>query len=178
MKKQRVCSMAGMLAILAIAFAAAAQQPVDEVLAAAYEQLKADPNLQDEQARHRMLMEMADQYSQFAEAAFQATEDLQSYAAKVRATGLMLRTPLAKIKQFDKGLKKFTEHPAFQSFQKYAAIKGHAGTALGLGDRLSTTLNNPNLPPSTRNSLAVLQSLGTGLEQLGEIRNRSHPGEQ
>ena len=169
MKKQRVCSTAGMLAILAIASAAVAQQPVDEALATAYEQLKADPNLQDEQARHRMLMEMADQYSQYAEAAFQATEDLQSYAAKVRATGLMLRTPLAKIKQFDKGLKKLTEHKAFKGFQKYAAVKGQVSTVVGLGNRLSATLNNPNLPPNARNNLLALQSLGAGLEQLGDI---------
>ncbi len=148
---------------------AVAQQPIDEALATAYEQLKADPSLQDEQARHRMLMEMADQYSQFAEAAFQATEDLQSYAAKVRATGLVFRTPLAKVKQFDKGLKKLTEHKAFKGFQKYAAIKGQASTVVGLGDRLSATLNNPNLPPSARNSLVALQSLGAGLEQLGDI---------
>ncbi len=148
---------------------AVAQQPIDEALATAYEQLKADPDLQDEQARHRMLMEMADQYSQYAEAAFQATEDLQSYAAKVRATGLVFRTPLAKVKQFDKGLKKLTEHKAFKGFQKYAAVKGQASTVVGLGDRLSATLNNPNLPPSARNSLAALQSLGAGLEQLGDI---------
>ena len=164
------------IAVVTIAFSAglpgataSAQQPVDEALATAYEQLKADPNLQDEQARHRMLMEMADQYSQFAEAAFQATEDLQSYAAKVRATGLMLRTPLAKIKQFDKGLKKLTEHKAFKGFQKYAAVKGQVSTVVGLGNRLSATLNNPNLPPNARNSLLALQSLGAGLEQLGDI---------
>ena len=162
------------LAVLAVGFAvgpssAPAQQPVDEALAAAYEQLKADPNLKDEQARHRMLMEMADQYSQYAEAAFQATEDLQSYAAKVRATGLMFRTPLARVKQFDKGLKKLTEHKAFKGFQKYAGVKGQASTVVGLGDRLSATMSNPNLPPSARNSLAALQTLGAGLEQLGDI---------
>ncbi|MDY0168670.1 MAG: hypothetical protein RBS80_19130, partial [Thermoguttaceae bacterium] len=162
------------LAVLAVGFAvgpssAPAQQPVDEALAAAYEQLKADPSLKDEQARHRMLMEMADQYSQYAEAAFQATEDLQSYAAKVRATGLMFCTPLAKVKQFDKGLKKLTEHKAFKGFQKYAGVKGQASTVVGLGDRLSATMNNPNLPPSARNSLAALQTLGAGLEQLGDI---------
>ena len=148
---------------------ARAQNPIDDALASAYEQLKTDPDLQDEQARHRKLMEMADQYSQFAEAAFQATADLQDYAAKVRATGLMFRTPLGKIKQFDKGLKKFTEHPAFKGFQKYATVKGQASTVLGLGDRLATTLNNPDLPPSARNSLMLLQTVGTGLEQLGEI---------
>jgi hypothetical protein len=30
-------------------------------------------------------------------------------------------------------------------------------------------MSNPNLPPSARNSLAALQSLGAGLEQLGDI---------
>jgi len=149
--------------------AAFARNPVDEALASAYAELKADPSLQDEQARHRKLMEMADQYSQYAEAAFQATADLQEYAAKVRATGLMFRTPLAKIKQFDKGLKRITEHPAFKGFQKYAAVKGQASTVLGLHDRLATTLKNPDLPPSARNSLMLLQTVGTGLEQLGEI---------
>ena len=148
---------------------ARAQNPIDDALASAYEQLKTDPDLQDEKARHRKLMEMADQYSQFAEAAFQATADLQDYAAKVRATGLMFRTPLGKIKQFDKGIKRITEHSAFKSFQKYATFKGHASTVLGLGDRLATTLQNPDLPPSARNSLMLLQTVGTGLEQLGEI---------
>lgn len=146
-----------------------AQHAVDEALASAYAQLKTDPNLKDEKARHRKLMEMADQYSQYAEAAFQATADLQDYAAKVRMTGLVFRTPLAKIKQFDKGLKRYTEHPAFKSFQKYATVKGHASTVLGLGDRMATTLGNPDLPPSARNSLMMLQAVGTGLEQLGEI---------
>lgn len=157
------------LVIVLVAREALAQHAVDEALASAYAQLKADPDLQDEQARHRQLMEMADQYGQFAEAAFQATADLQDYAAKVRATGLIFRTPLGKIKQFDKGLKRITEHPAFKGFQKYAAVKGHASTVLGLGDRLATTLNNPDLPPSARNSLMLLQAVGTGLEQLGEI---------
>lgn len=162
-------SSAASIVIILVARGAVAQNPIDEALASAYEQLKADPSLQDEQARHRKLMEMADQYSQYAEAAFQATADLQDYSAKVRATGLMFRTPLAKIKQFDKGLKKLTEHPAFKGFQKYAAVKGQASTVLGLGDRLATTLKNPNLPPSARNSLMLLQAVGTGLEQLGEI---------
>jgi len=146
-----------------------AQYPIDEALAGAYAELKADPNLQDELARHRKLMEMAEQYSQYAEAAFQATADLQEYAAKVRATGLMFRTPLAKIRQFDKGLKRYTEHPAFKSFQRYAAVKGQASTVLGLGDRLAETLKNPDLPPSARNSLMLLQAVGTSLEQLGEV---------
>lgn len=145
------------------------QHPIDEALASTYAELKADPDLQDEQSRHRKLMEMADQYSQFAEAAFQATADLQDYAMKVRMTGLVFRTPLAKIKEFDKGLKRYTEHPAFKGFQKYAAVKGHASTVLGLRDRLATTFNNPDLPPSARNSLMLLQTAGTGLEQLGEI---------
>ncbi len=160
-----------MIALAAVlsAVPAAAQQSIDEALATAYERLKADPSLQDEQARHRMLMEMADQYSQYAEAAFQAAQDLQTYAAKVRATGLMFRTPLDKVRQFDKGLKRFTEHPAFKNFQKYAALKGQASAVVGLGDRLSTTLDNPNLPPGARNSLLALQSLGAGLEQLGNI---------
>ncbi len=157
------------LVIVLVTRAAFAQHVVDEALASAYTELKADPELQDEQARHRKLMEMADQYSQFAEAAFQTTADLQDYAAKVRATGLIFRTPLGKIKQFDKGLKRITEHPAFKSFQKYATVKGHASTVLGLGDRLATTLKNPDLPPSARNSLMLLQAVGTGLEQLGEI---------
>ena len=157
------------LAIVLVTRAAFAQHVVDEALASAYAELKADPDIQDEGARHRKLMEMADQYSQFAEAAFQATADLQDYAAKVRATGLVFRTPLGKVKQFDKGLKQITEHPAFKSFQKYATIKGHASTVLGLGDRLATTLKNPDLPPSARNSLMLLQVVGTGLEQLGEI---------
>jgi len=160
---------AALFVIILVAREAFAQQPVDEALASAYAELKADPSLQDEQARHRKLMEMADQYSQYAEAAFQATADLQSYAAKVRATGLLFRTPLAKIKQFDKGLKKLTEHPAFKGFQKYATVKGQVSTVLGLGDRLATTLKNPDLPPSARNSLMALQAVGTGLEQLGEI---------
>jgi len=157
------------LVITLVAREAFAQHVVDEALASSYAELKADPDLRDEQARHRRLMEMADQYSQYAEAAFQATADLQDYAAKVRATGLVFRSPLAKIKQFDKGLKRITEHPAFKGFQKYAAIKGQASTALGLGDRLATTLKNPDLPPSARNSLMALQAVGTGLEQLGEI---------
>jgi hypothetical protein len=162
-------SAGALISVVLTASVLRAEDPVADALASAYQAIKADPDLKDEASRHAKFMEMADEYSQLAEAAFQATEDLQGYAAKVRLTGLMLGRPLAKIKQFDKGLKKITEHPAFKAFQKYAALKGQASTVLDVGSRLTATLKNPDLPPSARNSLTALQVAATGLEQLGEV---------
>lgn len=141
----------------------------DEALAAAYNKLKSDPSLKDEKTRHQKLMQMADQYNKLAEVAFQSTEDLEKYAYKVRTTGLLFRTSLPGVKRFHKDLKVITEHPAFKNFQKYAGAKKHFDTVIGLGSRFQKTLNNPDLPPSARNAMEFLHTLGTGLEQLGKV---------
>lgn len=146
---------AGLLLSIALTTSSRASSRIDDALAEAYARLKADPTLKDEAARHQKLMAMADQYSQFAETAFKATEDLQNYSMKVRATGLAFRRPLAKIKQFDKSLKRITENPAFKNFQKYATAKGNVATVVGLGSRVASTLKNPNLAPSARSTLDV-----------------------
>ncbi|QDU50671.1 hypothetical protein [Gimesia panareensis] len=146
-----------------------ASDATDEALATAYEKLKNDPNLKDEKSRHQKLMEMADQYNKFAEVAFKSTEDLEKYAYKVRFTGLLFRTSLPGVKRFHKDLKVFTEHPAFKNFQKYAGAKKHFDTVIGLGSRFKKTLDNPDLPPSAKNAMEFLHTLGTGLEQLGKV---------
>ncbi|QDU50673.1 hypothetical protein [Gimesia panareensis] len=141
----------------------------DEALARAYEKLKSDPNLKDEKSRHQKLMEMADEYNKLAEVAFQSTEDLEQYAYKVRLTGLLFRTSLPGVKQFHKNLKVVTEHSAFKNFQKYAGIKQNLDTVIGLGSQFKNTLENPDLPPSAKNTLLFLHTVGTGLEQLSDI---------
>ncbi len=141
----------------------------DDALANAYERLKGDPNLKDEVSRHRKLMEMADQYNKFAEVAFQSTADLEQYAYKVRYTGLLFRTSLPGVKRFHKDLKVMTEHSAFKSFQKYAEVKQHFDTVIGLGSRFATASKNPDLPPSARRGMVFLHTIGTGLEQLGKV---------
>ena len=141
----------------------------DEALAAAYQQIKSDPNLKDEVSRHRKLMQMADQYNKFAEVAFKSTADLEEYAYKVRATGLLFRTSLPGVKRFHKDLKVITEHPAFKNFQKYAEAKKHFDAVVGLKGRLANTSKNPNLPPSAQNAMVFLHTIATGLEQLGKV---------
>lgn len=141
----------------------------DEALSKAYENLKSDPSLKDEKLRHQKLMEMADEYYKLAEVAFQSTEDLEQYASKVRLTGLLFRTSLPGVKHFHKNLKVMTEHSAFQNFQKYAGIKQNLDTVIGVSSQFKKTLDNPDLPPSAKNSLIFLHTVGTGLEQLSDI---------
>ncbi len=141
----------------------------DDALATAYQRIKGDPSLKDEVARHRKLMEMADQYNKFAEVAFKSTADLEQYAYKVRYTGLLFRTSLPGVKRFHKDLKAITERPAFKKFQKYADAKKYFDAAVSLRGRIANTSKNPNLPPSARRAMTFLHTIGTGLELLGKV---------
>ena len=158
------------LVIVLVTRATVAQYVVDEALASAFTELKADPELQDEQARHRKLMEMADQYSQFAEAAFQALAELKQIG------GVLVhfddRKPDRPVIAVD-----FTNHPNFQeAWLKHLAAFPQLST-LGLAEIPLTDAGMRYL--KTLTELETLTLTGTkitdeGLAELLKLKKLRH----